>query len=374
MSTDPVAAITAREAKFSEAMSCKVVFWRSSSRRMMSKSSRSSLTRSSLEPASREPWQTRVMSRRRLGVALLLDAPVSHEVDALRRALGDPSLGRVPPHVTLVPPVNVPTEHLSGALVRLRDAACAVDSRLVVTLGAVSSFLPGNPVVYLSVGGDVDGVRAVRDAAFRPPLARRLSWPWVPHVTLADGIDPAEIPGALATLRGYSAVCTFDRVVLLEQASGREWRPLADAALGPRVTVGTGGLAIELTGSSVLDPEALRMLRESLPEEPLALDGACSNAGSPAAIVLTARRERRVAGVGAAWSEARADHVAVLVAPGDRRQGVGAQLAGHLHAATARAGWLRGELEVHGPPAFYAAVGRWSAPTRTRLRRTGPAS
>jgi hypothetical protein len=42
--TEPVAAITAREAKFSEAMSCRPVHCRSSSRSMMAKSSGSTLT------------------------------------------------------------------------------------------------------------------------------------------------------------------------------------------------------------------------------------------------------------------------------------------------------------------------------------------
>ena len=40
-------------------------------------------------------------------VALLLPEPLDVEVDALRRACGDPMLERVRPHVTLVPPVNV---------------------------------------------------------------------------------------------------------------------------------------------------------------------------------------------------------------------------------------------------------------------------
>ena len=44
------------------------------------------------------------MPRMRLGVALLVPAPQSDEIDGLRRALDDPVLGRVPAHLTLVPP------------------------------------------------------------------------------------------------------------------------------------------------------------------------------------------------------------------------------------------------------------------------------
>ncbi|MBV9661015.1 MAG: 2'-5' RNA ligase family protein, partial [Acidimicrobiales bacterium] len=89
--------------------------------------------------------------RRRLGVALLLDGPPAHELDGLRRALGDPALGRIPPHVTLVPPVNVRAAELPVALAVIRAAAARQSGPLDLTIGSVATFLPANPVVYLSV-------------------------------------------------------------------------------------------------------------------------------------------------------------------------------------------------------------------------------
>jgi 2'-5' RNA ligase len=58
-----------------------------------------------------------------LGVALLLPDPAATEVDGLRRALGDGSLGRIPAHLTLVPPVNVRADDMPAALDLLRRAA-----------------------------------------------------------------------------------------------------------------------------------------------------------------------------------------------------------------------------------------------------------
>ncbi len=49
--------------------------------------------------------------------------PLAEEIDGLRRAFGDRSLGRVPPHLTLVPPVNVAEGDLGQALAVLRAAA-----------------------------------------------------------------------------------------------------------------------------------------------------------------------------------------------------------------------------------------------------------
>ncbi|MDQ1402032.1 MAG: hypothetical protein QOG03_348, partial [Actinomycetota bacterium] len=58
----------------------------------------------------------------RLGVALLIPNPLAAEIDGLRRALGDGGLDRIPPHLTLVPPVNVREDRLSDALAVLRNA------------------------------------------------------------------------------------------------------------------------------------------------------------------------------------------------------------------------------------------------------------
>jgi 2'-5' RNA ligase len=88
------------------------------------------------------------MPRLRLGVVLLVPPPVHREVDALRRACGDASLGRVPAHLTLVPPVNVREERFEDVLAVLR-AAGAATRPFRLELGPPTTFLPDNPVLYL---------------------------------------------------------------------------------------------------------------------------------------------------------------------------------------------------------------------------------
>ena len=202
-------------------------------------------------------------NRHRLGVAVVIDPPVADEINGLRRAVRDGALDRIAPHVTMVPPVNVPASRLTEALARLRAAAASCPDPLQLTLGPPASFLPANPVLTLPVGGDVDRLRALRDAVFIDPLARDLSWPWVPHVTLADEGDPARIEAAVGLLDGYRATVSVDRLVLLEAtrtAAGLRWRGCADAALAPRRVVGRGGLDLELTRGRIVDPEALEVI------------------------------------------------------------------------------------------------------------------
>lgn len=304
-------------------------------------------------------------SRRRLGVALLLDPPVSDQVDGLRRALGDDSLARIPSHLTLVPPVNVRHRDLGAALHRLRAAAAALAGPLDLSLGPPATFLPDNPVLYLDVGGDRADLGRLRDAVFAPPLERPLTWPWVPHVTLADNATPERIAAGLSALDRYAVVTRVDRVVLLEEQAGRVWWPLADAYLGPAVVVGRGGLALEITRSRIVDPEVHAMLapRESRAED---LSTAVPPLAGP--IVLTARRdmhgadEAGVAGVAAAWTAPDGTHVTVYVPPECRGQGVGSHLLAHLETAVRQAGWDTPTLQAEGPAGFYRLRSSWSVP------------
>src|SRR5919197_3254077 len=155
------------------------------------------------------------MPRQRLGVALLVPGPAAIEIDGLRRALGDGALGRIPAHLTLVPPVNVPVSRVPDALAVLREAADEAGRAggpLRLQLGPAATFHPVTPVVYLGVAGDVDRLRLLRDRVFRPPLERVLTHPFAPHVTLADDLAPQRIPAAVAALADTCMDVTVDRV------------------------------------------------------------------------------------------------------------------------------------------------------------------
>lgn len=155
--------------------------------------------------------------------------PVAAEVDGLRRALGDGAFGRIPPHLTLVPPVNVRADALPDAVAVLRAAAAGTPP-LDLRLGPVTTFHPVTPVLYLAVGGAVDGVVALRERVMVPPLERATTHPFVPHVTVADDIDPDRIPAAVAALADYVVDVRVEAVHLLEEGRDRVWRPIAEAA------------------------------------------------------------------------------------------------------------------------------------------------
>jgi 2'-5' RNA ligase/GNAT superfamily N-acetyltransferase len=294
----------------------------------------------------------------------VLDPPVSDAVDGLRRGVGDPSLNRIRPHITLVPPVNVRAGQMAAALARVRAAAASQPGPVQLTLGPPATFLPDNPVLYLEVGGDLERLRILRDAAFVTPLHRALSWPWVPHVTLADHAEEERIAAALAALDHFAMVAAIDRLVLLEETGGQIWVPLADAALGPEVVVGRGGLGLTITRGRMLDPEVWQMIdeagaRSAEPDE----ESGCQPGRDFFPIVLTLRREIRVVGVAVAWRAGDGGHAAVVVAPDARRQGIGGTALAHLESAVLSAGWADPALRAHGPAGFYRARSAYSKAT-----------
>ena len=295
--------------------------------------------------------QSRV-PRARLGVVLLVPPPVATEVDGLRRAAGDGALGRIPPHLTLVPPVNVAEGRLPEALAVLRAAAAATRP-FRAALGPPATFSPDTPVLYLAVGGDVAAVAALRERVFAEPLARPLTRPFVPHVTVADGASPERIAAALTALADYRAEVVFERVHLLREGASRVWEPVADFAFAAPAVVGRGSLPLELATSERLDPEAAafatgqRAAEDSAPRPPVA---------------VTARRDGRVVGVARGHLDAGTAHLGELVVDAaERGLGVGSHLLAAFVALAAERGCDR--LTVHteagGPAEAFCRARGW---------------
>jgi 2'-5' RNA ligase len=290
------------------------------------------------------------VSKVRVGVALLLPPPVAGEVDGLRRSLGDGGLGRIPPHLTLVPPVNVRTDRMDDALAVLRAAAAATRP-FGVELGPPATFLPVNPVLYLPVSGS-DGVAAIhqlRDRVFTDPLARTLTHPFVPHVTLADDASPDRITAALAVMADYKRSVVFDRVHLLEEGDGRQWTPIADAAFQAASVVGRGGLPLTIERSSMVDPQAADWAAAEWDGFSLAWRGEIQRLQP---LVLTARREGRVVGLAEGEVDGATGFLRGLIVDQQvRGEGVGSQLLAAFLSAVADMGGSRCTLhtEKDGP-------------------------
>jgi 2'-5' RNA ligase len=250
--------------------------------------------------------------RVRLLVAALFDAAVSAELDGVRRALADASLGRIPSHVTLAPPTNVAASELPAVVRRLRVAAASVGAPIPLRLGPGATFAPANRAVYLAVDAP-PALAALRDQVDVAPFGRDAGRPFVPHVTVAR--PPAELVGATVAALGRARFdAAVDAVSLLREAEvegiRRRWLVVADAAFRPVLTMGVGSLPVELWFGTVIEPELLADLSaDTPPSHP---------------VVVTATRGGEPVGVAAGRPGEEPD--VWWVRPPHRRTGVGSAL------------------------------------------------
>jgi 2'-5' RNA ligase/GNAT superfamily N-acetyltransferase len=278
------------------------------------------------------------VARHRVAVALLVAQPLATELDGLRRGLGAAERERVPPHLTLVSPINLRDEQLLAALDVVRSAASSAAGPIAVSLGPATTFAPVTPTVHLSVGGEgVQALLALRAAMVAAePLSRTDPHEFTPHVTLAQVVEPASrIPAAVEALAGWSATVTFDRVHVLREGKDHVWKPFAESSLGGGGVVGRGGIELALSVSGRPDPEAAALL---------AIDGAGGGGGGAAGgdagagtsgtpFAVAARLDGRVAGAAWGWSSGSVAIVADLaVAAVHRGRGIGRKVLDAVEA------------------------------------------
>ncbi len=271
------------------------------------------------------------MARHHLAVALLPPPPLAAVVDTLRSAIGSSSLSRIPPHLTLVPPVNVRADDLPS-LERIMEECAATTPTFDLRLGPVTTFAPRTPTVHLAAGGrtppDDETLRTLRDHLLRGPLERPEQFPFTPHVTLERRADPEAIPGVVTALGSFDERWSVRSLHLLEHRRPEHrppyWEPVLEVPLGPAVVVGRGGIELDLRTLGMLGPADAAWLG-------CGRLGPFPPPGGGTPVVLTARFVG-VAGApcGAAVGELLGGRVArlhtVVVAGAERGLGIGAQL------------------------------------------------
>lgn len=250
------------------------------------------------------------------------------EVQALRRALADPDLASIAPHVTLVPPVRLSPVELPAALAVLHEAA-RNRSPFTVGLGAPATFAPVSATVHLPVQDDAGQLAELRRLVFVPPLQRQ-THPFVGHLTLLASATPAQIDGACTLLAGYRSTLQVGRITMLVlRHDPRRWVPLADVDLDGVRVVGSGPMALALASGTVIDPDGQALIQAG------AAPGPPVPSGGDRPLVVTARRDGVVVGV--AWgSEEDHEPHGIVVAPAARREGIGTQLRREFRFRSAR--------------------------------------
>jgi 2'-5' RNA ligase len=186
------------------------------------------------------------MKRYRIGLIHQFSESHSRQVDGLRSALGGFGIGRVPPHITLVPPTNLHPREIDAEIYRLRVLASET-APYVVEVGPAGTFLPVSSVLYLSVlGGGVEQLAALQKRLVSSKLYKANSRPFVPHVTLLEPVDQRDAEAALQVMKAPLFEHRATSFEMMVSPSQGYWEVSSDFRFGPSRKRYRGGIQLKL--------------------------------------------------------------------------------------------------------------------------------
>lgn len=166
-----------------------------------------------------------------LGVAIPVPAPWAEQLVGWRSRVGDPAAARVPPHVTLLPPTEVPAASMPDIEAHLAATAAAFPP-FEMHLSGTGTFRPVSDVVFVVVAAGIAQCERLESAVRSGPLARETRFPYHPHVTVAHDIPPDGLDRAYTGLAGFEARFPVPAFSVFEQETGGVWVPRKDFTLG----------------------------------------------------------------------------------------------------------------------------------------------
>lgn len=173
-----------------------------------------------------------------VGVAIEVPSPHREWLRDLRERVGDGADAEIiPPHITLVPPVTLPTWDLTGVEKQLEKAARSV-APFTVELAGAGSFRPTSQVVYAALAQGGASCDTLQSAARQGPLELELRFDYHPHVTVAQDVPAENLDAAEQELRGFRAVFEASSFVLYERGPDGVWRTIRTFTLAGRAPRG----------------------------------------------------------------------------------------------------------------------------------------
>ena len=171
------------------------------------------------------------MTTRTIGVAIAIPEPHGGDLQRVRESYGDPLAGSIPTHITLLPPTEVAADDLDRIEKHLRTIAES-EQPFEIHLRGSGTFHPVSPVVFVSVVLGIGECERVEARVRSGPLARDLSFPYHPHVTVAHDRPDDVLRKAFDDMASYDVRFGVWGFSLYEHGADRVWRPQRDFSLG----------------------------------------------------------------------------------------------------------------------------------------------
>jgi len=161
---------------------------------------------------------------RTIGVAIPIPEPWSKQLQGFREAIGDPMASHIPPHITLVPPVDL-APAVGEDVLRHLEAAAASVAPFEVHLRGTATFRPLSPVVFVALAEGISGCEQLERTVRSGLLGVDLTYPYHPHVTVAHEVGDDVLDQAFAELADFEARFTVDSFTLYVHDDAVGWLP-----------------------------------------------------------------------------------------------------------------------------------------------------
>ena len=176
------------------------------------------------------------MQSPRYALVAYVKSPPGEFVEKLRREL-HPDLPHHAAHLTILPPR--PLRGTEGAALQELEHLCGQEKPFEVNLGAVDTFIPVTPTVFIRIDGTASRMCELHQRLNTGALEFREELPYIPHLTIVKMTAESLAQDAFHIARQRWAEYVGSRRILLErltfvrEESQNNWVDLAPVHLGP---------------------------------------------------------------------------------------------------------------------------------------------
>ena len=157
-----------------------------------------------------------------LGIVVPVPEPWAQLLVDWRSKVGDPQASVVPPHVTLLPPTEVPLSR-RPAIAKHLAAVARAHPPFDMHLSGTGTFQPVSDVVFVTVARGIGNCELLANDVRSGPLERTLSFPYHPHVTVAHDVPGDMLELAYSGLADLSAEFSVGHFTEYEQTPTGAW-------------------------------------------------------------------------------------------------------------------------------------------------------
>ncbi len=178
------------------------------------------------------------MQKPRYALVAYMKSTAGEFVENLRREL-HPDLPHLAAHLTILPPR--PLHGSEGAALQVIERVCDTEEPFEVSLGAVETFIPVTPTVFIRVEAAAQRMSELHSKLNIEELRFAEEWPYIPHLTIAKMGAEQSAQSAFETARERWDLYSGSRRILLEkltfvrEESPNCWVDLAPVLLGRRL-------------------------------------------------------------------------------------------------------------------------------------------